>query len=36
LLVRALQAILPTLSRCSIRKRKARPATFQLLERTFA
>ncbi len=36
LLVRALQTILPTLSRCSIRKRKARPATFQLLERAFA
>lgn len=35
-LVSALLTILPSLSRCSIRKRKARPATFQLLERAFA
>jgi hypothetical protein len=36
LLVAALFTILPTLTRCSIRKRKARPATSQLLERAFA
>lgn len=35
-LVAALQTILPTLKRCTIQKRKARPATFQLLERAFA
>lgn len=35
-LVGALLTILPTLTRCSVRKRKARPATFQLLERAFA
>jgi hypothetical protein len=35
-LVRTLQTILPVLARCSIRKRKTRPATFQLLERVFA
>jgi hypothetical protein len=32
-LTRALQIILPTLSRCTISKRKTRPATFQLLAR---
>jgi hypothetical protein len=35
-LVVALQSILPTLRRCVIKKRKARPATFQLLEHAFA
>lgn len=35
-LLRAVQLILPTLTRCLIQKRKARPATFQLLERAFA
>lgn len=30
-----LQSILPTLTRCRIQKRKARPATFQLLARAF-
>jgi len=34
-LLKALLTILPTLTRCSIRKRKARPATFQLLERAY-
>jgi len=32
-LIRALQIILPTLARCTISKRKTRPATFQLLAR---
>jgi hypothetical protein len=36
LLILALHAILPAIRRCSIQKRKARPATFQLLERAFA
>jgi hypothetical protein len=36
LLVPTLHTICRTLTRCSIRKRKARPATFQLLERTCA
>lgn len=35
-LLRAVHTILPTLARCVIQKRKARPATFQLLERAFA
>lgn len=35
-LLRALRTILPTLKRCLIQKRKARPATFQLLERALA
>lgn len=35
LLRRALALILPTLSRCTISKRKTRPATFQLLARAF-
>ena len=34
-LVLTLQSLLPTFARCSIRKRKTRPATFQLLERVF-
>ena len=34
-LLRALQTILPTLSRCTVQKRRARPATFQLLARSF-
>lgn len=33
LLCRSLSLILPTLARCTIQKRKARPATFQLLSR---
>ena len=36
LLASTLHSILQTLTRCLIRKRKARPATFQLLERAFA
>lgn len=36
LLLPALQLILRSLVRCSISKRKARPATFQLLRRAFA
>ena len=32
-LLRALRLILPTLARCTVQKRKARPATFQLLAR---
>lgn len=32
-LVAALQRILPTLNRCSIQKRKSRPATFEILAR---
>jgi len=35
MLSRTLQRILPTLARCSIQKRKTRPATFQLLARAF-
>lgn len=35
LLAHALHIILPTLARCSIQKRKTRPATFQLLARDF-
>lgn len=34
-LLHALSLILPTLARCSVQKRKTRPATFQLLERAF-
>ncbi len=34
-LLRALRLILPTLARCTVQKRKTRPATFQLLERAF-
>jgi hypothetical protein len=34
-LLHALRLILPTLARCTVQKRKARPATFQLLERAF-
>lgn len=34
-LCRCLQSILPTLNRCRIQKRKARPAAFQLLARAF-
>lgn len=34
-LTHALRLILPSLSRCSVQRRKARPATFQLLERAF-
>ena len=34
-LILALQTILPALSRCAVQKRKARPATFQLLARAF-
>ena len=34
-LLRALRLILPTLTRCTVQKRKTRPATFQLLERAF-
>ncbi len=34
-LVGCLQSILPTLKRCLIQKRKARPAAFQLLARAF-
>ena len=32
---RTLRLILPTLTRCTVQKRKTRPATFQLLERAF-
>jgi len=35
-LIAAVHSILPTLRRCVIQKRKARPATFQLLEHAFA
>lgn len=35
LLINALLTILPSLTRCLIRKRKARPATFQILERAY-
>lgn len=35
LLAHALHIILPTLARCTIQKRKTRPATFQLLARAF-
>lgn len=35
LLRRALHIVLSTLARCTVSKRKARPATFQLLERAF-
>jgi len=34
-LVQCLRSILPSLKRCLIRKRKARPATFQLLAHAF-
>lgn len=34
-LLRALRLILPTLARCTVQKRKTRPATFQLLGRVF-
>jgi len=34
-LILALQTILPALTRCAVQKRKARPATFQLLARAF-
>lgn len=34
-LCRCLQSILPTLNRCRVQKRKARPAAFQLLARAF-
>ena len=35
LLLRTLRLILPTLARCTVQKRKTRPATFQLLGRAF-
>ena len=35
LLLHTLRLILPSLARCTVQKRKARPATFQLLERAF-
>jgi len=35
LLAHALHIILPALARCTIQKRKTRPATFQLLARAF-
>ena len=34
-LLRTLRLILPTLARCTVQKRKTRPATFQLLGRVF-
>lgn len=34
-LLRTLRLILPTLARCTVQKRKTRPATFQLLGRAF-
>ena len=34
-LTKILRLVLPSLARCSVQRRKARPATFQLLERAF-